>query len=508
MAAHVLMIQGTSSSVGKSLLVTALCRLFARRGIRVAPFKAQNMSNNAAVCADGAEIGRSQAVQAAAAGVVPTADMNPILLKPEGSGRTQVIAMGRHRRTVAAREYGQYKDELWPLVTAALDRLRAAYDLVLIEGAGSPAELNLRTRDLANMAVARYAQAPVLLVGDIERGGIFAQLLGTLWLCSPEEQALVRGLVVNKFRGELDFFQEGVGMLEERSRLPVCGVIPYLPNLQIPAEDAADLDVQRLIAPPGLGSLEIAVIRLPHIANFDDFAPLEAEEGVAVRYISSLAALGQPHAVILPGTKSTIADLLWLREQGLDRSIQRLAHEGASVVGICGGYQLLGRSIQDPLGVESALPEVAGLALLPIDTVFEPIKATHQAEARVLGGPGWLTALQGQALQGYEIHMGQTTSQQPWLEISRRSGTPIALADGAVEATGQIWGCYLHGLFANEALRRAWLASLGWRGTAGSAGASLNVQTMLDNFAAHVEAHMDMQRLQTIIWDQSVCISS
>src|SRR5262245_53989866 len=500
MAAHVLMIQGTSSSVGKSLLVTALCRLFARRGMRVAPFKAQNMSNNAAVCADGAEIGRSQAVQAAAAGIAPTADMNPILLKPEGSGRTQVIAMGHHRYTVATREYGRYKDELWPLVTAALDRLRATYDLVLIEGAGSPAELNLRTRDLANMAVARYAQAPVLLVGDIERGGIFAQLLGTLWLCSPEEQAMVRGLVVNKFRGELGFFREGVCMLEERSRLPVFGVIPYLPDLQVPAEDAADLDVQSPASPPGQGSTEIVVIRLPHIANFDDSAPLAAEQGVPVRYVSSQATLGQPHAVILPGTKSTIADLLWLREQGLDRSIQRLAQAGAGVVGICGGYQMLGRRIQDPPGVESTLPEVAGLALLPVDTIFEPIKATHQAEARVLGGPGWLAALQGQALQGYEIHMGRTTSQQPWLAMSRRSEIPMAFADGAVEAAGQIWGCYLHGLFANEALRRAWLASLGWHETLSPAGASPDVQTMLDNLAAHVAAHMDMQRLQTIIW--------
>ena len=243
------------------------------------------------------------------------------------------------------------------------------------------------------------------------------------------------------------------------------------------------------------------MIRLPHIANFDDFAPLAAEEGVAVRYVSSQATLGQPHAVILPGTKSTIADLLWLREQGLDGAIQRLAQAGTGVVGICGGYQMLGRSVQDPLGVESALPEVAGLALLPVDTIFEPIKATHQAEARVLGGPGWLAALQGQALQGYEIHMGHTTSQQPWLEISRRSGTPMALADGAVEATGKVWGCYLHGLFANEALRRTWLASLGWRGAAGPAGASM--QTMLDNLAAHVEAHLDMQRLQSIIWGKA-----
>ncbi len=457
MAARVLMIQGTSSSVGKSLLVTALCRLFARRGVRVAPFKAQNMSNNAAVCADGAEIGRSQAVQAAAAGIAPSAEMNPILLKPEGGSRTQVIAMGRARRTVAAREYGQYKDELWPLVTSALDRLRAMYDLVVIEGAGSPVELNLRTRDLVNMAVARYAQAPVLLVGDIACGGIFAQLLGTLWLFTPEEQTLVQGLVVNKFRGDLAFFHEGIRILEERSALPVLGVIPFVPDLRLPEEDAAALDTP---VTPEHGNVDIAVIRLPHIANFDDFAPLAAEQGVTVRYVSSPATLGRPHAVILPGTKSTIADLLWLREQGLEQAIQHLAPAGTVVVGICGGYQMLGRRIQDPLGVESALPEVAGLALLSVDTVFEPVKATHQAEARVLGGPGWLAALQNQAIQGYEIHMGRTTSQQPWLEISRRNGMRLAVADGAVTATGKIWGCYLHGLFTNASLRRAWLTSL------------------------------------------------
>jgi len=500
MAARVLMIQGCSSSVGKSLLVTALCRLFARRGMRVAPFKAQNMSNNAAVCADGAEIGRSQAVQAAAAGVAPTADMNPILLKPEGSNRTQVIALGRHWGTVAAREYARYKDELWPLVTTALDRLRATHDLVVIEGAGSPVELNLRQRDLVNMAVARYAQAPVLLVGDIERGGIFAQLLGTLWLFTPDEQALVRGLVVNKFRGDPSFFGEGVSILEERSGRPVLGVIPYMPDLCLPEEDAADLDAQVRSGPPRQDTLDIAVIRFPHIANFDDFAPLAAEEGVAVRYVSSQATLGQPHAVILPGTKSTIADLLWLREQGIDRSIQHLAAAGTVVVGICGGYQMLGRRIQDPMGVESAIPEVAGLALLSVDTVFVATKATYQVEAHVLGGPGWLAALQGQAIQGYEIHMGHTMSQQPWLEISQRSGIGMALADGAVAAAGKVWGCYLHGLFGNEALRRSWLASLGWHGAAGPAGVSSDMQTVLDHLASHVAASLDMPRLQTIIW--------
>jgi len=494
------MIQGTSSSVGKSLLVTALCRLFARRGVRVAPFKAQNMSNNAAVCADGAEIGRSQAVQAAAAGIAPTAEMNPILLKPEGGSRTQVIAMGRARRTVAAREYGQYKDELWPLVTSALDHLRARYDLVVIEGAGSPVELNLRTRDLVNMAVACYAQAPVLLVGDIACGGIFAQLLGTLWLFTPEEQALVQGLVVNKFRGDLTFFHDGIHILEERSTLPVLGVIPFVPDLRLPEEDAAALDTPVTPVQPEPGNVDIAVIRLPHIANFDDFAPLAAEPGVTVRYVSSPAILGRPQAVILPGTKSTIADLLWLREQGFEPAIQHVAQTGTVVVGICGGYQMLGRRILDPLGVESALPEVAGLALLSVDTVFEPVKATHQAEARVLGGPGWLAALQNQPIQGYEIHMGCTTSQQPWLEISRRNGMRLAVADGAVAATGNVWGCYLHGLFANESLRRTWLTSLGWHGDPEQASASLHVQAVLDMVASHVEASLDMERLETIIW--------
>jgi adenosylcobyric acid synthase len=500
MAARVLMIQGTSSSVGKSLLVTALCRLFACRGVRVAPFKAQNMSNNAAVCADGAEIGRSQAVQAAAAGIAPTAEMNPILLKPEGGSRTQVIAMGRARRTVAAREYAQYKDELWPLVTSALDRLRAMYELVVIEGAGSPVELNLRTRDLVNMAVARYAQAPVLLVGDIACGGIFAQLLGTFWLFTPEEQTLVQGLVVNKFRGDVAFFHDGIRILEERSAVPVLGVIPFVPDLRLPEEDAATLDTPVTPVQPEHGSIDITVIRLPHIANFDDFAPLAAEQGVTVRYVSSPVTLGQPHAVILPGTKSTVADLLWLREQGLDQAIQRLAQTGTVVVGICGGYQMLGHRIKDPLGVESALPDIAGLALLPVETVFEPSKATYQAEARVLSGPGWLAALHNQTIQGYEIHMGRTTSQQPWLEIVQRNGTHLAVADGTVAATGKVWGCYLHGLFANESLRRAWLTSLGWHGDPEHTSAALHVQAVLDTVASHVEASLDMRRLEAIIW--------
>lgn len=534
--AKVLMVQGTSSSAGKSLLVTALCRIFARRGVRVAPFKAQNMSNNAAVCADGAEIGRAQATQAVAAGLEPTADMNPILLKPEADARSQVVVMGRPWRILSAGTYYQHKHELWPVVTAALDRLRSAYELVIIEGAGSPAELNLRAGDIVNMAVARHAQAPVLLVGDIDRGGIFAQLLGTFWLLEPEEQALVRGFVVNKFRGDHALFADGVRILEERSGVPVLGVIPFLHDLAIPEEDAVAISnpsagsglrlrtgPQSLIS--NLPTVDIAIIALPRIANFDDFDPLASEPGVQVRYVSSRQKLGRPHAVILPGTKSTIADLTWLWEQGLAEAIQQLASDGTAVVGICGGYQMLGRVVRDPDHVESPIDGAPGLSLLPVETIFRGEKATHRARARVLGGPGWLAPVAGQSVRGYEIHMGRTTGGRPWLEITERNGAPISLEDGAVSHDGQVWGCYLHGLFENTSLRRAWLASLepesgeldGWRAgwlKRSSARPShptiqpsshLSIQPSiypaLDRLADAVEAALDMEQLETIIWD-------
>ena len=500
MAGKVLMIQGASSSVGKSLLVTALCRLFAQRGVRVAPFKAQNMSNNAAVCVDGAEIGRSQAVQATAAGIEATAEMNPILLKPEGNAHSQVIVMGRPWRTLRAGEYYQHKAELWPVVTTALDRLRAAYELVVIEGAGSPAELNLHTMDIVNMAVARYACSPVLLVGDIDRGGVFAQLLGTLWLLPPAEQALVRALVVNKFRGDLGLFAEGVRILEARSALPVLGVVPFIPDLYIPEEDSASLDEVAEVPSAGMAEIDIAIIRLPRLANFDDFSPLAAEEGIRMRYVQSCTTLGRPHAVILPGTKSTIADLVWLQEQGLAQAIRELAATWTAVAGICGGYQMLGRNILDPQGVESPQPHISGLGLLPVDTVFEPVKATHQAEARILDGPDWLATLRGQTIQGYEIHMGRTTSPQPWLAITRQSIPPASLMDGATDATGRVWGCYLHGLFANATLRRAWLTSLGWRAAGQPVSGVAALQVALDTLAAQVGASLDMQRLQGIVW--------
>ena len=492
MTAKVLMLQGASSSVGKSLLTAALCRIWARRGVRVAPFKAQNMSNNAAVCADGSEIGRAQAVQAFAAGVEPTADMNPLLLKPEADARSQVILLGRAWATLPAGTFYQHRHELWPQVTAALDRLRATFELVVIEGAGSAAELNLKAGDLVNMAVARYAQAPVLLVGDIDRGGIFAQLLGTLWLLEPEEQALVRGFLVNKFRGDIELFAEGVRILEQRGGVPVLGVIPYLRDLGVPEEDAVAIEQLRAARSPEkvqdgpAPEVDIAVIALPRISNFDDFDPLAAEPGVRVRYVSSVSELGRPDAVILPGSKSTMADLNWLRERGL------------AIVGICGGYQMLGSVIRDPLHIESPLDQAPGLGLLPTETVFGGDKDTHRSRARLLWGPGWMKNLAGTTVEGYEIHLGRTHSVRPWLEIIERRGQPTHAPDGAVSEEGRVWGCYLHGLFHNVALRRAWLSSLGWRGAPGAAS-SHDVLAALDRLADHVEAAIDMERLEQIV---------
>jgi adenosylcobyric acid synthase len=497
-AAKTLMVLGTTSSAGKSLLVTALCRIFARRGVRVAPFKAQNMSNNAAVCPDGAEIGRAQAVQAAAAGIEPSANMNPILLKPEADARSQIVLMGRPWRTLSARSYYEHKQEPWSAVTTALDHLRANYELVIIEGAGSPVELNLKSRDIVNMAVARYAHAPALLVGDIDRGGVFAQLLGTLWLLEPEERTLVQGLVVNKFRGDPTLFIDGVRILEERGGVPVLGIIPHLHDLTIPEEDAVALD-EPLSNRSQAEDVDIAVVKLPLIANFDDFDPLAAEPGVQVRYVSSVQDLGRPQAVIVPGTKSTIADLAWLRTQGLADAIRQLAEGGTAVVGICGGYQILGQVIRDPDHVESPAEELAGLGLLPLETVFEGEKATHRVRARVTGGPGWLAGLDGQIIAGYEIHMGRTQGGRPWIEINERSGQPVSIMDGTVSVDGRVWGCYLHGLFENESLRRAWLSSLGWRGIGGWATPLAGHETSFERLADAVETALDMEKLEAII---------
>jgi adenosylcobyric acid synthase len=460
MNAPVIMVLGTASSVGKSTLVTALCRIAARRGLRVAPFKAQNMSNNAAVTADGGEIGRSTAVQAAAAGIQPTVQMNPILIKPEGARRSQIIVEGRPWRTLDALDYWQRRDVLWEVVTRNLDTLRAQYDLIIAEGAGSPVELNLKPRDIVNARVATYAQARTLLVGDIDTGGIFAQLLGTLMLLEPEERALVQGLVVNRFRGDPALFVDGITILEQRGGVPVLGVVPWVNDLGLAEEDAVALE--RGPARSGDAALPthtvVAVIQLPAIANFDDLDPLAGESGVAVRFVDRPEQLAGAAAVILPGTKHTLAARHWLHERGFDAALR--AFPGA-VVGICGGYQLLGERISDPLGVEGTGGDEPGLGLLPVETIFDAEKRTVQVAATALAP--WA---QGLPITGYEIHMGRTrplAERRPVARITRRGGEQADELDGYVAADGRTWGCYLHGIFASPEFRRAWLHSLGWQ---------------------------------------------
>src|SRR5262245_9645590 len=361
MPARTLMVQGAMSSVGKSLLVAALCRIFMQDGLRVAPFKAQNMALNSFATRDGREIGRAQAMQAEAANIDVTVEMNPVLIKPEADSVAQVVVLGRPWARMKASEYMRRRGELWEVVTGALDTLRAQYDLVVIEGAGSPAELNLRHGELVNMAIAAYADAPVLLAGDIDRGGIFAQLLGTLMLLEDDERARVRGLIVNKFRGDRRLFDDGVAILEQRGGVPVLGVVPFVRDLRIADEDSVALDDRRLTTdhrPPTTDDalLDIAVVRLPHISNFDDFDPLRAEPGVSVRFASHADELGRPDLLILPGSKTTIADLRWLHERRLADRVVELAREGVALLGICGGYQMLGTTIHDPLGAESDIP--------------------------------------------------------------------------------------------------------------------------------------------------------
>lgn len=485
MTAPVIMVLGTASSVGKSTLVAALCRIAARRGIRVAPFKAQNMSNNAAVTADGGEIGRSTAVQAAAADIAPTVQMNPILIKPEGAMRSQIIVEGRPWRTLDALDYWQRKDRLWEVVTRNLDALRAQYDLVIAEGAGSPVELNLKPRDIVNARVASYARARTLLVGDIDAGGIFAQLLGTLMLLEHEERALVQGLIVNRFRGDPALFADGIAILEQRSGVPVLGVVPWIDDLGLAEEDAVALE--RGPAPPATG-LTVAVIKLPTIANFDDFDPLAAEPGVTVRYIERPEQLAGAAAAILPGVKHTLAARRWLRERGFDAA---LAGFPGAIVGICGGYQLLGAQISDPLGVEGDGGDAPGLGLLPVSTVFAAEKRTVQVTGESLAP--WAP---GAPLTAYEIHMGRTsvTSGSRLARITRRGAAPSDELDGCVVGAGRVWGCYLHGLFGNTEFRRAWLGTLGWH-----ASGAAQPENPYDRLSDVVERALAPHHLQSVL---------
>jgi adenosylcobyric acid synthase len=479
------MVLGAASSVGKSTLVTALCRIAARRGIRVAPFKAQNMSNNAAVTADGGEIARSIAVQAAAAGIDPTVRMNPVLIKPEGQQRSQIVVEGRAWQTLEAQDYWRRKTTLWEVAARNLDALRAEYDLVIAEGAGSPVELNLKPRDIVNMRVAAYAQARTLLVGDIDAGGIFAALLGTLMLLDEDERALMYGLLVNRFRGDPALFTDGVTILEQRSGLPVLGVIPWLEDLGIAEEDAVVLERSQARA---RGGTVVAAIKLPAIANFDDLDPLAREPGVDVRYIDRPEQLEGALACILPGTKHTLAARRWLRERGFDLALRRFS---GALVGLCGGYQLLGTRISDPLGVEGAGDE-PGLGLLPVATVFSAEKRTQQVQARAHAP--WA---RDAPIEGYEIHMGRTIvsgDAAPLATITRRGAVACEEAEGCQSADRHVWGCYIHGIFANQHFRRGWLRTLGWREQSAAALAD-----PYERLADHVESNIGSRYLDELL---------
>ena len=465
MGAKTLMVQGTASSVGKSTLVTALCRILRQEGLSVAPFKAQNMSLNSYVTPDGGEIGRAQAVQAEAAGLEPAVEMNPILLKPEADDRCQIIVKGKPLRHAAAADYPALKEALWTAITESLDTLRNDYDVIVIEGAGSPAEVNLKERDLVNMRVALYCKAPVLLVADIDRGGIFASLVGTLELLEPAERALIRAFVINKFRGDLALLKPGIEWLEKRTGVPVAGVIPYFHDIHIAEEDSVSLERRKAMKNRDDYHLDIAVVALPHISNFDDFDPFEREPGVRLRYVEADDKLGEPDLIILPGTKTTVTDLRYLKEKGLDKEIADLVRQDTAIIGICGGYQMLGTMILDPEHVESSESEAVGLGLLPVRTTFFPTKSTHQVRGHVATGKGLLQKARGLPLCGYEIHMGETNGVNliaPF-RIDERSRRACQDDDGCLSADGNVLGTYLHGLFHNQAFRHAILSELAAR---------------------------------------------
>ncbi len=493
--AKVVMVQGTSSHAGKSVLAAALCRIFAQEGLEVAPFKAQNMSLNSYATPDGGEIGRSQAVQAAAAMTAPRVEMNPVLLKPEGESRSQVVVMGRPQAVASAREYHDLKPAIWDTVTTALGRLRADYDVVVIEGAGSPAEINLKQHDIVNMRVALHAGAPVLLVGDIDRGGVFAQLVGTMELLEPEERTLVAGHVINKFRGDPSLLTSGLDFLEDRTGVPVAGVVPHFADIHIPEEDSLGLG-------PGVEGdaepvVDVAVMCLPHIANVDDFDPLRRERAVRVRYVGRVDELGSPDLVVIPGSKTTVADLDWLRERGLAEGVVALRGSGTPVIGICAGYQMLGEKLLDPDGVESPRAETPGLGLLQGTTAFLGSKSTHQVTGRVAEGRGLLEGCHGAEVTAYEIHMGVTSNaavSHPFT-IESRSGQRVALPDGALDDEGLTLGTYMHGIFHNRAVRRSILEHAARRkGTVlPASNDDIDQSAEYDKLAALVRAHLDME---------------
>jgi len=489
-----LMLQGTGSHVGKSVLTAALCRIFRDMGFKTAPFKAQNMALNSFVTSDGREIGRAQAFQAEAAGVKPTSDMNPVLLKPTGDSVSQVIVHGRVHSSMSATEYHRFKKEAAGFVMESYGRLSSLYDVIVIEGAGSPAEVNLREGDIANMGMAGMIDSPVLLVGDIDRGGVLASIVGTMELLAPWERELVKGFIINKFRGDLALLAPGLDFLTEKTGRPVLGVVPFIDGASLPDEDGVAL--QGAGKGGASGGVRVAVVKLPRISNFTDFDPLKLSDGVTLDFIEDAGQVAGADMVILPGTKNTLADLLWLRERGFSRALADFASNGGMVAGICGGFQMMGGRVADPDRVESNLLEAKGLGLFDIETVLEGGKSTYQvkAEARCFGGAF--------TVEGYEIHMGRTTGPAvPLARITERNGDGADVADGAVN--GNLWGTYIHGIFDNDAFRDALLDALRRaRGLAsfapGAQGFAALREEAISRLATVVASSLDMKAVLRI----------
>lgn len=488
-----LMVCGTSSDAGKSRIVTGLCRALARQGVRVAPFKAQNMALNSYVTGSGHEIGRAQGVQALAAGAEPEVDMNPILLKPSSDRTSQVVVLGRPVGHLDAATYHAAKPGLRSTVVAALDRLRARFDVVLIEGAGSPAEINLLDGDLVNLWLARTAGISAVVVGDIDRGGVFASLFGTVALLPDELRSCVKAFAINKFRGDPALLEPGLAELRARTGVPTIGVLPWVDGLHLDAEDSLALrhpwgdDADPAVAATGGGAVDVAVVRFPRISNFTDVDALRLEPGVRVRYVAHPAGLGDPDLVILPGTKATVADLAWLRARGFDAGLAGLA-PSTTVLGICGGYQMLGRSIDD--AVESGAGAVEGLGLLPATTRFGADKVTRPRRGVALGHP----------VTGYQIHHGRTDSGPPWIDLDDEWGRR---PEGAADPSGAVFGTSLHGLFESDGFRAGFLAAVaarrGRRFTPSGVSFAAAREAQFDRLADLVEGHLDMAAVEDLI---------
>ena len=497
--AKAIMVQGTMSNAGKSLLAAGLCRIFKQDGYKVAPFKSQNMALNSFITEEGLEMGRAQVMQAEAAGISPSVLMNPILLKPTNDVGSQVIVNGEVMGTMSARDYFKYKKQLIPKVMEAYHKLDQEYDIIVIEGAGSPAEINLKQEDIVNMGMAKMAKAPVLLVGDIDRGGVFAQLIGTVMLLEPDERAMVKGLVINKFRGDKTILDPGVQMLEEKAQIPVVGVAPYL-DIQVEDEDSL---TERFDRKTKADLLDIAVIRLPRISNFTDFNPLESIEGLSLRYVKHPSELLNPDMIILPGTKNTMEDLLWMRENGMEAMILKAAAKGTLIFGICGGYQMLGETLSDPYHVEAG-GTIRGMGLIPMDTVFAKEKTRTRVEGHFLEITGELSPLSGVPIEGYEIHMGESVlkgNARPATEVSDTVSQQKKSEGAFLE---NICGTYVHGVFDKESVAEAVLEILGnKKGIDVTELKGIDFaqfkETQYDILAAELRKHLDMKAIYSIL---------